>query len=198
VPTEISPVVLVGKRLHGDDWIGGLTSRQEWLVERYAPRTTPSSLLPGGITYIPGTSLLRAPASGPLRDEIDAAIDRRDWMLEQYENARRWLYKWLEREGLRSDEIDPHALERALHKELESAATADAPAPAKRTKIALAKRACIDEWPPNGKPPPGVLPTEVRKRIGDRLKAASYKHEDFSDTTLNRAAGLRKDRPRKQ
>jgi hypothetical protein len=129
-------------------------------------------------------------------------------MIEQHENARRWLYKWLEREGLRSDQIDRHVLERVLHEAfavpkhvgadavVEASALAKrAPAKRTRTQLGPAEQAAIALWP-GGKPPPGMSRDNEHADMIAWLKV-HYPDLKVSATTLDRATGRRKDRPRK-
>ena len=84
-------------------------------------------------------------------------------------------------------------------------AVADAPAPAKRapakrapnrtrTKRDPAKKAAVDLWPPDGRPPPELSRQEEHELLGDLLKER-YPKRDFSPTTFDRVTGRRKDRP---
>jgi hypothetical protein len=101
----------VGRALYPKDWIGHLTPREAWMLQRYpqpfVTRTSPH--LPGGISVL--TVAPWPDLSVSLREELDRVRDRRDWMNEQYETAGQWL----EDRGLDPRHFDQGRFARALH-----------------------------------------------------------------------------------
>jgi hypothetical protein len=115
------PLAEAGKRVahvrYGDEWIGRLTRREEFLIKRYGGPQTTSVITPINSSAF---SL-----SGPLRDELDHALFRREWKNEQYE----WVEQWFEDHGFDPDhdELDRDAFELAFEKAFGSAADRLAP-----------------------------------------------------------------------
>jgi hypothetical protein len=106
----------VGRGLHGGDWIGALTKRERWLIERYidGPRKDRgSAILPGAISYVVGgRQWAEVPGDPALLAEADRARDRRDWM----EAQREAVFDWFETRGfdLDCDRINQARFETAL------------------------------------------------------------------------------------
>ncbi len=102
----------VGRSLFGDTWIGSLTGRERWLIERYVDRQETSSIIASGVTFFGPGGPIPAVNDPALRAEIEAALDRRDWMKSQYDRA----YDWLESRGfdIESDTLDADAFRRAF------------------------------------------------------------------------------------
>jgi hypothetical protein len=73
---------LVGKALYGNDWIGNLSAREAWLVSRYPPVLYPVSS---------SASLFERGPGPALAAEVGHALDRQEWMEEQYREAKGWL-----------------------------------------------------------------------------------------------------------
>lgn len=106
----------VGRSLYAGDWIGELTERERWLIERYidGPRKDRgSSILPGAISYVVGgRQWAETPGDPALIAEADRARDRRDWI----EAEREAIFEWFETRGfdLDSDCIEKGRFEVAL------------------------------------------------------------------------------------
>jgi hypothetical protein len=115
------PLAEPGKRVasarYGDEWIGRLTRREEFMIKRYGP-TTSASKLQGGITIVNSRAF---PLSKPLWEELEHALFRQEWMNEQYE----WFEQWFKDHDFDPDhdEIDRDAFERAFEKTFGSATT---------------------------------------------------------------------------
>jgi hypothetical protein len=116
LPTD-DAIERVGRRLYGGDWIGELTKRERWLIERYIEggvrRNRSSVIRPVTTSYIiSGRNWADVPGDPALMAEADRACDRRDWMDAQFEAA----CDWLEEQGfdLDSDQIDQGRFERAF------------------------------------------------------------------------------------
>jgi hypothetical protein len=192
-----------GKRVvrarYGKEWIGRLTQEEEFLIKRYGPQHTPASLLPGGITTITSRALS---LSRPLREKLDHALFRKEWMYEQSE----WFDQWFKDHGFDpdDDEIDHDAFERAFAKSFPDAApkhvgaVADVSVPARRTRRERepAVQEAKELWPPIGHAPPELTRAEARRQLGNALKKRFPKRE-FKPDTLDRATGRKIDCPRK-
>src|SRR5215469_1359636 len=94
----------VGKAGFRAGWIGELTPRERWLVERYIDQrhtdySAPSSILPNEIMFFgPGGPVV--PVNDPrLRGEVERARDRREQMDDQYDR----VFDWLEAHGFDPD-----------------------------------------------------------------------------------------------
>jgi hypothetical protein len=109
----------VGKVLFGEEWIGGLTSREIWLIERYVTGTR-SSVAPGNMTYSwGGRKWVEFPISPGLREEVELARDRQEYLKSRYKELKGQLThvcKWLTEHGfnVNDDTISGEALEQAL------------------------------------------------------------------------------------
>jgi hypothetical protein len=87
---------LVGKELFRDEWIGRLLEREKWLIRTYQHTTmkhVPASTLPGRISYAVGLARKEQPHGAKLREEIELAHDRSEWMKQQYDDVHRWMRK---------------------------------------------------------------------------------------------------------
>ena len=127
----------LGPALFGQDWIGGLTKREQWLLERGPHGGWTGSMMPGGATY---TARDAYSSSGDL--EYDAARKRRDfrdWQLEQ-------ISDWLDEEGVTItpgqdvDLVDKEQFESGFAR-----AFAKQPRPLKPPPRAALQRA-FDQW----------------------------------------------------
>ena len=111
-------VCLVGRAIFGDDWVGAITRRERWLLERYVEGLGgrgPSSIVSGGTSWIfGGRRWAEYPSDPALVAETERARDRHDWCNDQQEQA----LGWLEDHGFDTDAdaIDRGALEAAIAK----------------------------------------------------------------------------------
>lgn len=78
-------IARVGQAIYGDNWIGSLSSRQEWLLEEYADEKS------YGLFTIIIYNTKRSKLTPSLLDEFTKAEDRGNWMHAQYDEARYWL-----------------------------------------------------------------------------------------------------------
>jgi hypothetical protein len=141
MPTQPNTIPLIEAKervahaLYGDDWIGELTQREKWLLKHYRQylpqhlHHLPASLLPGGITYVGGGMGISTALTPSLREELARALDRQEWMIEQYEKVEQWFAD----RGFKSNEIDRNAFERAFAKSFPKGVVQGKPA-TKRTK----------------------------------------------------------------
>ena len=107
----------VGRAIYGDDWIGSLTDREDWLIRRYVEGVVPtveaSSIMPSSVRWvIAGRPWAEYPGDQKLVNEVEQARDRRDYMKEQSERA----FEWLEDHGFdrNTSSLDREALSGAL------------------------------------------------------------------------------------
>ncbi len=106
----------VGRGLYAGDWIGELSERERWLIERYidgSRRDRGCTILPGATSYVVGRrQWAEVPGAPALMAEADRSRDRRDWMEAQYEA----VFDWLENRGfdLDSDRVDEARFEQAF------------------------------------------------------------------------------------
>ena len=109
---------LVGQAIFGDDWVGAITRRERWLLERYVEARrapSPSSILAGQITYtMGGRRWAEYPSDPALVAETERARDRDDWRNDQREQS----LDWLENHDFDTDAdvVDRVALEAAMAK----------------------------------------------------------------------------------
>ena len=109
---------VVGQAIFGDDWVGAITTRETWLIERYLKGLRPgstSSILPLRASYIiGGRHWAEYPSDPALVAEIERARDRDDWCNHQREQ----VLGWLEDHGFDTDAdvVDRGALEAAIAK----------------------------------------------------------------------------------
>jgi hypothetical protein len=84
---------LIGVAKYGSEWIGRLTEREQWLIDRYVerrqdshPENKPLSITPSATSFmtVDGHAFPDAPYGSPLAYEVASASDRRDWCREQY------------------------------------------------------------------------------------------------------------------
>lgn len=106
----------IGPAIFGPDWIGKLTERERWLLQRYVDNSrlyNPSSATPGMLTYYDTSSGKPGVPHGVAAD-VDLARDRRDWMKAQYDRVDTWL----EIAGLqvKSATVDADTFQRAFEK----------------------------------------------------------------------------------
>jgi hypothetical protein len=104
---------LVGRAMFGDDWVGAITTRERWLIERYVegrrgPSPSSTSWMMGGRRWA------EYPSDPALVVETERARDRDDWQNDQWEQA----LDWLEDNGFdtTADSVDQGELEGAIAK----------------------------------------------------------------------------------
>ena len=105
----------IGSAIFGPDWIGKITVREGWLIDRYVDGKASSGIQPAHITYVDASTGRRwkeLPRDPALVAEIERARDRRDWREAQYERVSQWL----ERRGfdIERDSFDAEKFERAF------------------------------------------------------------------------------------
>jgi hypothetical protein len=76
----------VGGQKYGKDWIGELTHRERWLVDKYRPMRSRLVHRPSMLPGHSGMRLEDLPGEDPpepLKEEVARAWDRREWMTAQ-------------------------------------------------------------------------------------------------------------------
>jgi hypothetical protein len=120
----------VGRAIFGDDWIGAITTRERWLIERYVegrPDPSPSSILAGRTTWIMGgRPWAEYPRDPALVAETERARDRDDWCKAQWDQA----FSWLEDHGFDGDAVTIEA--DALARKMACAFPPNSPAPKRK------------------------------------------------------------------
>jgi hypothetical protein len=101
--------------MFSDEWIGAITGREQWLIERYVEGRGgqgASSIVSGGSAWIiAGRHWVEYPSDSALLAEVERARDRHDWCDRQWVQA----FRWLEDGGLDADgDVDRAALEAAI------------------------------------------------------------------------------------
>ena len=85
----------VGRAIFGDEWVGAITTRETWLIERYLEGlhgpSAPSILPSQTMWIVGGVRWTEYPSDPSLVAEVVRARDRDDWCLEQWRQALRWL-----------------------------------------------------------------------------------------------------------
>jgi hypothetical protein len=137
----------VGRKHYGDDWVNELTHRELWLIDNYD--------LPTDLHYPTFDARQVVPSS--MRDELERALDRQAWMLDQHSAVADFLKSKGYEEGNPVD--NPH-LEELGH--AAKAKTLRTPPEQKRTK------AILDELFSDGIPA-ALGPSDVLKRINDHI-----------------------------
>jgi hypothetical protein len=121
-PSRISWVVAVrnlGRALLGEDWIGELTQREQWLIKWHGPGRTlvvqsEPSILPGRASYVANLGRDLEPKSQELIAEVERARDRHHWKEAQYRD----VLDWLKRNGFdpAADDFSREEFERAFRR----------------------------------------------------------------------------------
>ena len=88
----------VGMAMYGANWIGQLTERERWLLERYVEPKVREVNLAELLTQPPSNELrlrsrpwINDDPPPALRSEIDQAKDRHEWRLSQHRRVSDWL-----------------------------------------------------------------------------------------------------------
>jgi hypothetical protein len=114
----------VGATIYGAEWIGALTQRGRWLIERYVDGLPqPSSIMRAQVSYsYGGRTWATIPSDPALAAEVERACDRREWHDAQCASA----LDWLETHGFDVDAevVSGETLAREMTKDFQSKVTA--------------------------------------------------------------------------
>ena len=157
----------VAHALYADDWIDHLKQREEWVLKhyrRYLPLDLrPQPMLPGDRIYVSVGGGISTELTPSLREELAHAVDRQEWMIEQYEKVEQWF----DDRGFDSEanKIDRDRFESAFAKSFPNAAP----------KVNSAKvwiTVDIKNMKAEGELPEGIRITTLAKALEKRMAAA--------------------------
>ena len=156
----------VAHALYGDDWIDHLKQREEWVLKhyrRYLPLHLRPQPKPGSVEIHVGGLGISTELTPSLREELAHAVDRQEWMIEQYEKVEQWF----DDRGFDSEanKIDRDRFESAFAKSFPNAAP----------KVNSAKvwiTVDIKNMKAEGELPEGIRITTLAKALEKRMAAA--------------------------